>query len=74
MLVMCSENGTNFVGANKKLKTCIRNLTHMGAGEKRVWEGWESLIHSVKGASRVIAKDKLLLESHCTPSYVKKKR
>ena len=27
VLVMHSDNGTNFDGANKELKTCIRNLT-----------------------------------------------
>ena len=76
--VIRSDNGTNFAGANKELKSCIRQLdqtriirclsqneiTWIFNPPFSPWMGgiWESLIKSVKHSLKAIIKDRTFTE------------
>ena len=76
--IIRSDNGINFVGAEKELKSCIRNLDQNKINSflghchiKRIfnphvspWMGgsWESLVRSVKCALKVIVHDRPFTE------------
>ena len=76
--IIRSDNGTNFVGANNEMKTCLKQLDQVkiknymcGKNIKwsfnppaSPWMGgvWESLVKSVKKTLKVIVKDRIFTE------------
>ena len=76
--IIQSDNGTNFVGANNEIKTCLKQLDQVkiknymcGKNIKwsfnppaSPWMGgvWESLVKSVKKTLKVIVKDRIFTE------------
>ena len=76
--IIRSDNGTNFVGTEKELKSCIRNLDQNKINSfsnhhhtewifnptVNPWIGgaWESLIRSIKRTLKVIVQDRLFTE------------
>ena len=76
--IIRSDNGTNFVGTNNEMKTCLKQLDQVkiknymcGKNIKRIfnpsaspWMGgvWESLVKSVKKTLKAIVKDRIFTE------------
>ena len=76
--IIRSDNGTNFVGANNEMKTCLKQLDQVkiksymcGKNIKWIfnppaspWMGgvWESLVKSVKKTLKAIVKDRIFTE------------
>ena len=76
--IIRSDNGTNFVGANNEMKTCLKQLDQVkiksymcGKNIKWIfnppaspWMGavWESLVKSVQKTLKAIAKDRIFTE------------
>ena len=73
-----SDNGTNFVGANNEMKTCLKQLDQVKiksymCGKNIKWifnpptspwmsAVWESLVKSVQKTWKAIAKDRIFTE------------
>ena len=73
-----SDNGSNFIGAEKELKEALKQLNHdkiidLASRQNIEWkfnpptspwiEGvWESLVKSIKRGSRVITQDRAFTE------------
>ena len=76
--IIRSDNGTNFVGTNNEIKTCLKQLDQVkiknymcGKNIKWIfnppaspWMGgvWESLVKSVKKTLKAIVKDRIFTE------------